>query len=389
MIAVIADDFTGAAEIGGTALRYRTRIVIETGVPEGCNADMLIVASDTRAMTAPESACEIEKITRKLSALQPRFIYKKLDSVMRGNIAAELMAQIGASGKKRAIIVAGNPFFGRIIENGWYTIQSVPLAETSFAGDPDFKAVSSSVTDIIGRGGYPVVSRKPGEPLPDSGLIAGDVTCVEDLRSWAGRIDPDTVAAGGAGFFEILLGSLYPRAASSEQGEISPGNHALYVLGSNYPKETELNTRFKDAGFVRKNMPGEVYANSTDSNVFFEAWVAEVSDCLEKRMKVMVSADHPFNGDPGIAQRVREKIALLVRRVMDRVTLSDLFIEGGATTSSILRVLKISRLYPFNEIDKGIIQMRVDSFPGLVITTKPGSYPWPSTLMPQNLEPIS
>ena len=46
-------------------------------------------------------------------ALKPRFIFKKLDSVLRGNIAAELAAQMKEMNCTKAIIVAGNPYFQR------------------------------------------------------------------------------------------------------------------------------------------------------------------------------------------------------------------------------------------------------------------------------------
>ena len=49
MIAVIADDFTGAAEIGGIGLRHGMRVVIETEpVPNG-QVDLLVIATDSRS----------------------------------------------------------------------------------------------------------------------------------------------------------------------------------------------------------------------------------------------------------------------------------------------------------------------------------------------------
>jgi len=39
MIAVIADDFTGAAEIGGVGLRYGLQVLIETEVNDVSDVD--------------------------------------------------------------------------------------------------------------------------------------------------------------------------------------------------------------------------------------------------------------------------------------------------------------------------------------------------------------
>ena len=62
MIAVIADDFTGAAEIGGVGLRYGLKVVIKTSVDDPEEADLMIMATDTRSMTAEEAFREVEKV---------------------------------------------------------------------------------------------------------------------------------------------------------------------------------------------------------------------------------------------------------------------------------------------------------------------------------------
>ena len=94
MIAVIADDFTGAAEIGGIGLRYGLNVVIETEDIQSHNADLLIIATDTRSLSAKEASEHIFQITKELQKLKPQFIFKKIDSALRGNIAEELLAEI-------------------------------------------------------------------------------------------------------------------------------------------------------------------------------------------------------------------------------------------------------------------------------------------------------
>jgi hypothetical protein len=69
-----------------------------------------------------------------------------------------------------------------------------------------------------------------------------------------------------------------------------------------------------------------------------------------------------------------------VKRVADRITLNEILIEGGSTTSEILKHMNIKKLIPFHELDTGVIRMKVDGVPGLCITTKPGSYLWPQNM---------
>jgi uncharacterized protein YgbK (DUF1537 family) len=53
MIAVIADDFTGAAEIGGIGLNHGLRVLIETKVKAVSGIDLLIIA------TGPSLLCRL------------------------------------------------------------------------------------------------------------------------------------------------------------------------------------------------------------------------------------------------------------------------------------------------------------------------------------------
>jgi len=111
MIAVIADDFTGAAEIGGVGIRNGFRVVIDTKVDSNLETDILIIATDTRSQNAEQAIALIKKTTLDLLALKPDFIYKKMDSILRGNVGDELLAQLSVSGIERALLVPANPVF--------------------------------------------------------------------------------------------------------------------------------------------------------------------------------------------------------------------------------------------------------------------------------------
>lgn len=386
MIAVIADDFTGAAEIGGIGLKYGLKVIIETKVNEAPGADLLIIATDTRSLNGDEAAKEIERITKELEQLNPSYVYKKLDSVLRGNISKELLAQLETLKKDRAIIVAGNPTFGRVIEHGRYAINKVPLNKTNFVDDPDFHSTSDNVVEIIRQGTESVVSKSVDEILPKKGLIVGDVTCVEDMQKWTQHVDEATVVAGGSGFFDVML-ARENRPQKSEIKELREKvSGTLFVFGSMFPKSNGLEKRLRVAGVVKKNMPDQIYLNKDYQGQIFTNWVNEVVESIKANKKTIISIDNQDSKEVGISNRIKATVAKLVHDVVHKAEISNLFIEGGATTSEILRALKIAKLYPFNELDLGVIQMRVDEYPDLVITTKPGSYVWPDDISFENID---
>jgi D-threonate/D-erythronate kinase len=112
-----------------------------------------------------------------------------------------------------------------------------------------------------------------------------------------------------------------------------------------------------------------------------EEWSEKICRELSENGKVIISVSHISENDLPISGRIRENMGIVVRRVTEKVKIDDLLIEGGATTSVILKYLEISRLFPFRELESGVIQMKTEKYPDLCITTKPGSYHWPEHLI--------
>src|SRR3954471_8394078 len=123
MIGVIADDLTGAAEIGAVGLRHglRTEIIV-TGKPSG-KADLLCVDTHSRSLSAREASQRVAKATRQLSAAGVQWIYKKTDSVLRGQVTAEIETILKELEFQRALFLPANPSLGRTIRDGKYFFQ--------------------------------------------------------------------------------------------------------------------------------------------------------------------------------------------------------------------------------------------------------------------------
>ncbi len=387
MIAVIADDFTGAAEIGGVGLRYGMNVLIETIVNEVSDVDLLVIATDTRSLGAEAASEEVSKITRQLMKLNPKLIFKKIDSVLRGHVARELEAQMHLAGKNKAVIVAANPSVGRTIIDGCCFVDSLPLNETSFANDPGFLVHSAFVTDIVQSSEFPVFSLGLNDEMPDSGLIIADVANPVELNAWAARINVEMVVAGSSGFFDALLGTIYHQKALNAPAKLSFGGSSLFVFGSMFPKHASMLEKFYNNKVVKMNMPEGIYYNSDPCPYMLDDWAVQVANQLKNGYNVMVTIDHQPGNEAGLSLRLRECIGQLVVKVENHFHLNDLFIEGGATTSVVLKYLNVTKLFPYNEAGFGIIQMKADGYPDLCITTKPGSYMWPEHLVFENAKP--
>lgn len=386
MIAVIADDFTGAAEIGGIGLRHGLKVIIETEVnnPEGF--DLLVIATDTRSMDAEGAARYTTEITEKLIKLGPSFIFKKIDSALRGHIAVELNAMMEVMNKNKALIIAANPVFQRIIRDGFYSIDGVPLHQTSFATDPEFPVNTSSVKDIIGNSYRPIhTGLTPWDQLPHKGFIAGDVRNFGDLEAWTELTSDDTVIAGASGFFNALLTQKKLSQPHHTNIECPLGEKSLYVLGSTFNRKGNFLSSISQNGYLISNMPEEIYFNKSFSEAKIDFWVNDIVRGIETHKKVFASVSHSISAESDISQRIKETLGIVIKKVIEKTQVSELFIEGGGTTSVILKHLEVKKLLPVQEIETGIIRMKMNELPGICLTTKPGSYQWPETILQTNV----
>ncbi|HSC37327.1 MAG TPA: four-carbon acid sugar kinase family protein [Chitinophagaceae bacterium] len=377
MIAVIADDFTGAAELGGIGLRYGLLVEISTVVPAATGADLLVIAADTRSMDEVKAVIEMEAITKALLPLQPTLVFKKTDSVLRGHIVAETIAQLRILQLPRALLVAANPALGRTIQNGIYFLHGQPIHLSSFSIDPEFAITSSHVYDMLRAGTDQVQVRKATDALPAEGIIAGEVNNTAEVKAWAGRMEENMLPAGGSGFFTAILDTLKIRGSTHTHTDM-PGGPALFVCGTTFQKSRDAIQKISDAGGPVSYMPESIATVTNDAGLTYDGWRHEVAAMMQANGKAIIAIRQAYGaGVIAPAAVLRQRMAVLVQMVLEVVSIKDLFIEGGSTAYAVLQRAGFAGFFPVEEMAAGVIRMRVLHKPGLYITVKPGSYDWP------------
>src|SRR5688572_21220535 len=93
MIFVLADDFSGAAEIGGIGHRYGLRTEIQLSLDLNTTADLVVLDAETRSLSEGEAIRKVLETGIELKQWnKPFYLFKKIDSVMRGHLVPELNA---------------------------------------------------------------------------------------------------------------------------------------------------------------------------------------------------------------------------------------------------------------------------------------------------------
>src|ERR1051326_7038059 len=196
MIGVISDDLTGAAELGAVGWRYGLPAEIVAAGDPGPNSELVCIDTSSRASNPEEASRRAADAARSLRAAGASWIYKKVDSVLRGHVTTEVEAVMKELGLNLALIVPANPLLGRIIRDGRYYVRGKAIHETEFANDPEHPRKSSAVLDLVkGSNSFSLqVSRLPGA-FPSTGIVIGEASSANDLQRWAARQTPQMLAA--------------------------------------------------------------------------------------------------------------------------------------------------------------------------------------------------
>ncbi len=387
MIIVIADDFTGAAEIGGIGLKYGLIVEIYTKWPAECNADLVIFDTNTRSKSEEEAKEKSLDLIRYIKLLNPEWIFKKIDSVLRGHVLEETYTIIDYLELKSAILIAANPKLGRVIYDEIYYINEIPILETSFADDPEYSLSSSVVREILSKQKtYTNLHYGNADKLNGStGIHVGEVKDNNDMDAWASHDHKNKLQAGSAGFFEAILRNRdFVVASQIQRVKTAEDGNRIIVCGSAYYESREFVRKASENGFPVSYMPDSVFENNKIDESQLDLWKNDIIEMLKEHNKVMIAIGQPVIRNNSTAVLLKKKISRVVFKVNEECKLTEFLIEGGATASEIMELMEFFSLVPVYQYNQGVIRLKVKDQPDISIVLKPGSYKWPEELLTIN-----
>ena len=140
MLGVVADDLTGANDIGLMVAQQGVpvRVLLDPwelpAPPEAYPA--LIIEAGTRGDDAATAYQRTREATRRLLEWGRRPLYKKMSSTFQGNIGAEIDAMLDEAGEDFTVVVPAFPENGRATRRGIHYVHGVPIGETWLAHHP-------------------------------------------------------------------------------------------------------------------------------------------------------------------------------------------------------------------------------------------------------------
>jgi uncharacterized protein YgbK (DUF1537 family) len=363
MVGIQADDLTGACDTGAPfAVRgLDTLVVVHDGEDPpawtGTSADVLVIDTETREQSAEEARERARAAGAALKAGSPRVLYKKVDSTLRGCVAAEIDGMLEGSGLGLALLTPAFPAQRRTVIDGCVRVDGRLADETPIARDPAFPRTGASVLGLLVAGGVRPIAALPLTTVRRGGdAVAARLECL----GWTGgrvlAVDAETDAdlsvlaevargrpillAGSAGLATALAEREIPGPAGVRR--VLPRRPLVVVAGSAHPATRAQLSRLSHRAGLDVLAPPE--RQGVDDPVRRRETVARLADAARLRIE---------HGRPGA-----------------------ILLTGGETAIAVLRTLGASGLRLAGEIEPGLAlgTLAGGPFDGLVVMTKAGGF---------------
>jgi len=251
-VRVIADDLTGAADSGVAFRRLGAEVVVAVdhgGRKDHCGRTargVTVVDTDTREASAARAYTALHMLGARIGGHE--LVFKKIDSLLRGPIAAELAALRRAQPERLVVVAPAVPALGRVTRSGAVEVDPPAVAATLAPSSGPARVIAK----VLGRGpvhgvGLPVVRSGPDtlasvlRTAAAAGAMAVcDAAADEDLDrivAAGSALGAPVLWVGAAGLAAALARALpgLPGEQAREQADPPPAATPLLIVGSHSP----------------------------------------------------------------------------------------------------------------------------------------------------------
>lgn len=395
---IVADDLTGAGDsaVQFAALGWQARLTLGdsfaiTAVP----GSVVAVVTDSRAQHADAARLSTSRAVTALMNAGIDRLFVKIDSTMRGSVAAQvdgaLDAWINEHLDSVAVVCPAYPRMGRTVEGGLLLVDGAGVETTSVGCDPVTPVTTSALADLlpgavaiqagqadasevallIATAGARVVTVDASTDAELSVLAAAIELlgaqavpvgsaglAVQMSRVWGGRVagttdrDPSKTRTS-AGRIVVVISSLH---------DVSRAQHAHLLANS-----TDVITL----------APTLEEILSTDSDDGMATWIqANVEPGTSASIIVILSPAEQAAPTELAPIRVANALAAITDAVVSRLGAGSLVLMGGEGARAVLDRFSAESLIVTHAIGEGIPLGVIDGgrLHGLTVVTKAGGF---------------
>ncbi len=410
-IGVVADDITGANDIGSMFANGGYRVHVYTGDhfdPSTLDRDqpgVCIIDTNSRLDASDVAYRKVWEATKQLQAAHcPRF-FNKTCSVFRGNIGVEFDAMLDALHENFAIVALGFPKNGRLTLDGVHFVHGLRLEHSPFRSDPIHPMTQSNLVDIlqgqtqrrVGLVGQQALAQgadalreRIGQVSRECNYIILDVPNQAALQTIAQAVADTRVLCGSSALAEELP-DVWGRSDAADEHDALPaldGKGVLAVAGSLTPQTAVQIDDLRANGTPLVEVDTRRLIDETEQQREIERAVERlVQPIMQGGHALVYAANDPQvvtatraagvqrgRNSTDVARLVTESLAEITAQTIDWTGARRLVVAGGETSSAVCRRLGVSGMRVWKEIQPGLPSCVTLTDPSLLLVLKSGSF---------------
>lgn len=412
MIGIIADDITGANDIG---IMYAKADITTHVYPmeawtyqsKGNEPEVLVLDTHSRLDTPEIAYKKVFQMTKKLKDAGVTRFVNKTCSVFRGNIGAEFDAMLDALEASFGIIVLGFPKNGRTTLDGIHYVHGKKLEESEFRNDPVHPMHHSNLVHILQSqtvrhvGLIPIDRVDQGSSVLQDEIarmknegfhyVILDVRDQQSLRIIAQAVQHEAILCGSSALAEELALLEKPADVEAEDKNQLPelGRSAvLCAAGSLMPQSAAQIAYAKKQGLQALELESLLLFDPSEKQAHCAKIVEDASRLLQEGQDVLIHASNsPMKvgatklkgaelgfDNTEVSVLVSNALSDVIRSVVEETGQQRLLIAGGETSAAVCDKLGIDGLCIWQEIQPGLPSCLTLQMPQRFLVLKSGSF---------------
>lgn len=404
LLGCIADDYTGATDLGAMISRVGLRVMLRFGVPakpiDASGCDVVIVALKSRSIPVAEA---VEQSLQTLAALREagaeRFFFKycsTFDSTDEGNIGPVAEALADSLTTERVLFCPAFPENSRTVYGGYLFVHGKLLNESGMESHPLNPMTDAYLLRVLGRQCKSSVGLLPHAAV-EAG-IAETAAALDSLAAHGSRfviadtlnamhqqviaesIQSDPLITGGSAIAQAISEVAVRNGRASilaADSFTAPCGASAVIAGSCSPatqRQVELMRHTSPACRVD---PIELASGNQTVGQVIE-WAAEN---MSAGPVLVYSTSDPTKVKSAHQQLGQEQACSLLEDSLAQIAVGlvaagadKLIVAGGETSGAILRALNVDAVRIGPEIAPGVPWVETLGEPRLTLALKSGNF---------------
>ncbi len=354
---ILADDLSGLLDAAAAFHDCGEEICAVLGPNSPLMADeheLLAITTETRNAQNRAARVRVRDVMQGAMANGRSLRFKKIDSTLRGPVAAELDALTELLPDTRFLFSPANPAARRTVRKGILLVQGVPVAETEYGRDPVSPARSSVVRDVVGA----CAANRVVIPDVETQL---DLEAAVDAMNAAGQ---PWIGVGSGALARAIMARTSQRVTRRGPRAVSPveSSGTLMVCGSAH-------------GLNRLQAARLLETRSVPMHEIDVSFAPGRLDALSTRLTTEGAASILIQQTRTDSAAARSAIVAAAAEIVERAAVRRVFVTGGETAFALCRALGVTTLRFVAEIEPGVSLSRTHASCGsLLLAIKPGGF---------------